>query len=74
MKKAPKELILFGVIFILVAFVIHMDRWLTAPIEHFKNLTNHGLPWHPLLYALIVYIIILGLRGLFALLLGRRKN
>lgn len=74
MKRIVKELLLFVIILVVVAFVIHIDRWLTAPIEHFQNLTNHGLPWHPIFYAIIVYILLLMIRGIFSLLIKKRKN
>ncbi|MCD8478504.1 MAG: hypothetical protein LRY68_12030 [Sulfurospirillum sp.] len=35
-----------------------MSQWVSYPIEHFKHLATHHMPYHPLLYTLIVYLFV----------------
>ncbi|WP_263832914.1 hypothetical protein [Sulfurospirillum oryzae] len=53
-----KEVLVFIVIFLVLALGMHINQWLTHPIEHFNHLSTHKMPYHPLLYTSIVYIFI----------------
>jgi len=53
-----KEVVIFIVIFLVLALMMHMDEWLTHPLEHFHRLSTHQMPYHPLLYTTIVYLCV----------------
>jgi uncharacterized membrane protein len=63
-----KELIIFGIIFIVLAIGIHISEWMSYPIEHIMALPNsaaYGMgAIHPIIFTLIVYILISIPRGL----------
>ncbi|MBN1839515.1 MAG: hypothetical protein JW802_05670 [Campylobacterales bacterium] len=53
-----KESVIFILLFVFLALGMHMNQWASHPIEHFKHLATHHMPYHPLLYTLIVYLIV----------------
>jgi len=53
-----KEVAIFIAIFLVLALMMHMDQWLTHPLQHLEHLTTHKMPYHPLLYTAIVYLLI----------------
>lgn len=53
-----KEILIFLVIFLSLALMMHMDEWLTRPLEHLSHLSTHKMPYHPLLYTTIVYSVV----------------
>ena len=53
-----KEVIIFVVIFLLLALMMHMDAWLTHPLEQLNRLSTHAMPYHPLLYTIIAYLCV----------------
>ena len=61
-----KELVIFIVIFLLLALGMHMNQWLTHPMEHIAHLSEQKMPYHPLLYTFIVYLLV----GFFRLIFG----
>ena len=75
MQKIVRETLFFLTILIILALGVHMDRWLSAPIAHWEGLSSHVMPWHPVIYAAITYVI-LGVLRLVLLLLLRlfRRN
>lgn len=53
-----REVFIFIVIFLFLALGMHMNQWLTHPIEHLTHLSTHKMPYHPLLYTTIVYLLL----------------
>jgi hypothetical protein len=60
-----REVIIFIAIFLFLALGMHMNQWLTHPIEHLQQLSIHKMPYHPLLYSIIVYILLGIIRAIF---------
>lgn len=56
-----KEILLLGAIFILMALGVHPDL-LSDPIERFNALISQGAYWHPLLFSLALYLILVFIR------------
>jgi len=61
-----KEILIFVTIFFFLALGMHMNQWLSHPLTHLNNLSTNKMPYHPLLYTTIVYII----TGLIRAVLG----
>lgn len=61
-KRVTKELAVFAILFIVVAFFVHQEKWLSDPIGHLAALMDHTLPLHPLLYTFFLYVLLLILR------------
>lgn len=72
MKTILREILLFVLIFIFVAFIIHIDRWLQNPVGHALNIFHHGLPWPPLFFSIGIYIVLLILRKFFSFAIQRK--
>lgn len=53
-----KEFLIFISIFLFLALGMHMNQWLTHPLEHLHHLGTHKMPYHPLLYTFLVYLIL----------------
>ena len=53
-----KEFFIFILIFIVLSLGMHMNQWLTHPIEHLMHLSTQKMPYHPLLYTTIVYLFL----------------
>jgi hypothetical protein len=70
MQKIVRETLFFLTILIILALGVHMDRWVSAPVEHWEGLSSHVMPWHPVIYAAIAYVV-LGMFRLVLLLLLR---
>lgn len=66
MRRLAKEIFIFAVIFLLLGLGMHMDKWLSAPVEHFAQLSHHVMPWHPLIYSALFYLILGAARVLIA--------
>ena len=64
-----KEFLIFLLLSLVLAFGIHMNQWLTHPLTLIKNLGNHAMPYHPLLYTFLVYLILAFFRLIFRLIL-----
>ena len=62
-----KEFFIFVLLLVFLALGMHMNQWISHPVEHFKQLMNHQ-PYHPFLYTLIVYLLLGIVRGFLALL------
>jgi len=58
MKNLKKITILYIVVFILSSFIIHINVWLTSPVSHIKALFHHSLPYHPLFYSFLIFLLI----------------
>ena len=50
-----------------MSLAVHYSAWINHPIEHINALFSHSLPYHPILYVLIIYILIALVRGCFYL-------
>ncbi|AXH08611.1 hypothetical protein CP960_09225 [Malaciobacter halophilus] len=59
MKYFKNLILLYIVIFLISSLVIHLDKWTKYPVEHFKALLNHSSPFHPFIYSLIIFTIVL---------------
>jgi len=63
-----KELLIYMVIFIILALALHPDL-LTSPVERFYALPNSGAygigAFHPLVFALLGYLILAVFRGIW---------
>ncbi|WP_231964823.1 hypothetical protein [Sulfurospirillum cavolei] len=46
-----------------------MNQWVSHPLEHFSRLMAHDMPYHPLFYTLIAYVLIGVLRLALALVM-----
>lgn len=68
MSKLMREVAFFIGLFVLLALGMHMDKWLSAPMEHLHALSAHTLPSHPIIYTFVIYLGIALLRGLLSLL------
>lgn len=67
MIQWKKETAIFFGLFIVLALGMHFKEWLDHPIAHIEALPQSPLgPWHPLYITVIVYLIVLVLRLLFA--------
>ncbi|AFL68598.1 hypothetical protein [Sulfurospirillum barnesii] len=53
-----KECAIFIILLFVLSLGIHMNQWIAYPIEHFKHLAEHQMPYHPLLYTFIVYLLL----------------
>ncbi len=71
-----KEMMIFFGIFLFLAIGMHFQEWLSHPIEHVMALPKAGAygigPLHPLVFALIVYIVFVIFRSIYRLIRGRR--
>jgi hypothetical protein len=59
-----KELLVFIVVFFILAISFHFDQWLDHPIVHLSNMSNggaFGVPGiiHPLVFTFVLYILLL---------------
>jgi len=64
-----KEFFIFVVIFFVLSLGMHMNQWVSHPLEHFSRLMAHDMPYHPLLYTFIAYVLIGVLRLAIALVI-----
>lgn len=53
-----KELFIFSLLFCFLALGMHMPQWIDHPMTHLHNLAEHKMPYHPLLFTFIIYVII----------------
>lgn len=67
-RVVKKELMIYTILLCVLALGMHMSEWVSHPIEHFKDLAHHPMPYHPLLYAFIIYLVLAALRGMFHVL------
>ena len=65
-----KELTIFTGLFLFLAIGMHFKEWMSHPIEHIVALPTAGAygigAFHPLIFTLIVYIIVLIFRAIFS--------
>ena len=65
-----KELSVFIGIFLFLAIGMHFKEWLSHPIDHVASLPTAGAygigAFHPLVFAVIVYIVVLVFRVIFS--------
>jgi len=65
-----KELTIFTGLFLFLAIGMHFKEWMSHPIEHIVALPTAGAygigAFHPLIFTLIVYIIVLIFRVIFS--------
>lgn len=63
-----KELLIFSVLFLFLALGMHMTQWLSHPLEHLNHLATHKIPYHPLLYTFLLYLVVAILRGFWLII------
>ncbi len=77
MRAVVRELILFGVLFVVLSLAMHFSAWIDHPIRHLEALPSSPLgPWHPLYLTLAVYLLLGFVRlmvGFFRRLFSRGK-
>jgi len=65
-----KELSVFIGIFLFLAIGMHFKEWLSHPVDHVTSLPTAGAygigAFHPLVFTLIAYIIVLIFRVIFS--------
>ena len=62
-KRIIKELVIFFVIFLILALGMHHKEWFSHPVEHLLALPHSQFgPIHPLFFSFGVYIIVLIIR------------
>lgn len=75
MNTVKREFIIYFAIFILLSFFMHINSWLSFPIEHIKHLLSHHVfPTHPLVYAFIGYILFWFIRLIFEPLFKKKTT
>jgi hypothetical protein len=60
-QKVAKELIIYMLIFVTLALLMHLDLF-TEPVSRFSTMLERENFYHPLVYTSIVYIVILFFR------------
>jgi len=60
-----KEIFIFILLFLFLALGMHMTQWLQHPLQHLHNLMTHKMPYHPILYTTLLYLVIGVLRLAF---------
>ncbi|HHD77357.1 MAG TPA: hypothetical protein ENK97_01045 [Campylobacteraceae bacterium] len=59
MRAVVRELILFGVLFVVLSLAMHFSAWIEHPIRHLEALPSSPLGlWHPLYLTLAVYLLL----------------
>lgn len=53
-----KELLIFVLLFFVLALSVHMRQWIEHPLTHLHNLATNKNPYHPLLFTFIIYLFI----------------
>ena len=62
-KKLRKEALIFTGLFVIAAFAVHYQAWIDHPLEHIKRLPESPFGiWHPLLFTLVIYLLLWGMR------------
>ena len=71
MSKIIKELVIFVGLFLFLTLGMHMNEWLTHPIEHIEHLSGSqfGL-FHPLYFTFGIYIILFTIRKILSFIVG----
>ena len=71
-----KELKIFTGLFLFLAIGMHFKEWLSHPIEHTMALPTAGAygigAFHPLVFTVALYLLVLLARGVVKLLTKRR--
>jgi len=71
MKNLKREVLIFLALFIILALVVHVDAWISHPLEHLAALPSSDFgPLHPLFFSFGAYLALLIVR-LFARMVRR---
>ncbi len=67
-----KEILIYISLFVIIAFIWHMDQWFDHPIVHLTNMSNggaFGVPGiiHPFVFTFIAYALLSIPRGIIKL-------
>jgi hypothetical protein len=67
MSKIGKEIVIFIGLFLFLTLGMHMQQWISHPIEHLEHLSNSqfGL-FHPLYFTALVYVVVYFIRVTFS--------
>lgn len=68
MVNLKKEITIYVVLFIISSLVFHNSIWFSHPIAHISALFSHGMPYHPFLYAFLIYLVLGIIRLVFTLI------
>ena len=63
-----KEIIIFCALFVFLALGMHFNQWFSHPIEHFRALLEHSMPYHPFLYTALLYVVVAFFRWIASLI------
>jgi len=74
LKRLKKEFIIFFTIFIIASLLVHYSAWISDPIGQIKALQYSAMPYHPILYTAILYILVGVIRGFFLLIKKIRNH
>lgn len=67
MARLRKEIFIYIILLIFLSLGMHMNQWISHPIEHFEHLSSSQFgPFHPLFFTFAAYIVLL----LFRLIIG----
>lgn len=59
LSRLYREVILFVLLFVILALGMHFKAWIDHPIAHLKSLPDSPLGiWHPFVLTAVVYILI----------------
>lgn len=64
-----RELIIFLLLFVVLSLGMHMNQWLVQPLTFIKHLGEHKMPYHPLLFSFVFYLLLAIIRFIFRLIL-----
>jgi len=77
-KMVKRELTIFVGIFLFLAIGMHFKVWISHPIDHIMTLASGGIDdlgtYHPLIFTLAAYLIILPFRGIAKLFKKENKE
>jgi hypothetical protein len=63
MAKLKKELLIYLGLLIFLSLGMHMNQWISHPLEHIKHLsTSQFGPFHPLFFTFAAYLALLIIR------------
>lgn len=77
MARFKKEIFIYIVLLIFLSLGMHMNQWISHPIEHFEHLSSSQFgPFHPLFFTFVAYLVLVVIRFLigFVVKLFLKKN
>jgi uncharacterized membrane protein len=73
-----KELIIFGIVFLISTLGMHHKEWFSHPVEHLMHLPNAGAygvgAIHPIIFTLVIYLLVWIPRGIVRLFRKKKEQ